>query len=335
MSDHVPSPQMPPPPSPPDVTVWGRAPRRRPAGVVLWAILAAVVLLGGALAFVLSRGGDSAEAQPLALSFAEGHSETYAIHQTMDGVVDADALGSQSLEMDVTQVVTWRVASVDDGGVATIEVTVSEMSGTVNGVEIPSGSVATLPVEIRVAPDGRVLSAGGLALGGADQMQGFGFPGMGQMTPILPDEGDAVAPGDTWDKHFSQKFPFGKGTIEFTATSTYDRNEDVNGVEAAVIVTEMTVPLDFTLDFAKLLSQFGEELGATGATGLGELEDATIVYGGEGSFTQTSFLDLGARQLLRTQSAGEFDIAMQFGGIPGFEGAMAFTGTFTQELERR
>jgi hypothetical protein len=35
------------------------------------------------------------------------------------------------------------------------------------------------------------------------------------------------------------------------------------------------------------------------------------------------------------ESSGAFDISMSFGGVPGFEGAMDFTGSFTQELERR
>jgi hypothetical protein len=56
---------------------------------------------------------------------------------------------------------------------------------------------------------------------------------MGQLTPLLPDEGEMVAVGDSWEKSFSQEFPFGEGTIEFTATSTYERDETVNGREAA------------------------------------------------------------------------------------------------------
>jgi hypothetical protein len=237
--------------------------------------------------------------------------------------------------MDVTQVMTWQVTSVTDDGTATIEVSVSEMSGTVNGMEIPAAAAATPPIEIVVAPDGRIVSAGGLALGGAGQTQGFGFPGMGQLTPILPDDGEAVAPGDTWTKEFSQDFPFGEGTIEYTATSTYERNETVNGREAAVIVTQMSVPMEFTMHFQDLIDSLGEDLGAAGATGLDALSEARVAYSGQGDFTQTSFVDLEAKELLRMESSGAFDISMSFGGVPGFEGAMDFTGSFTQELERR
>jgi hypothetical protein len=310
-------------------------PPRRRTGAIAGAVALVVALIAGTLVFVVTQGGDSAEARPLALRFVEGHAETYAIHQTMDGSISSDLLGDMPLKMDVTQVVTWRVVSVDADGLATIEVSVSEMSGSVNGIEVPPEAAATPPMEFVIAPDGRIVSAGGLALGGAGQTQGFGFPGMGQLTPILPDDGEAVAPGDTWNKEFSQDFPFGEGTIAFTATSTYERNETVDGREAAVIVSELSVPVDFTLDYGELLRSFGDELGATGATGVEALEDVTMSAVGSGEFTQTSFVDFDAEELLRTESAGEFDISMEMKGLPGFEGTIAFTGTFTQGLERR
>ncbi len=334
MIDPQTAPSIPPPPEATPVPP-GTQGHRRGRGLTVGAVAVVLALIAGALVVVLTGGGDSAEAQPLALAFTQGQSETYAIHQTMDGQVSSDLLGEMQLDMDVTQVLTWRVTSVDEHGVATIEVSVTEMSGSVNGIDIPAAASATPPIELVIAPDGRIVSAGGLALGGAGQTQGFGFPGMGQLTPILPDEGDAVAPGDTWEKDFSQDFPYGEGTIEFTATSTYERNETVNGREAAVIVTELSVPMDFTMDFQELLDALGDDLGAAGATGMDALANAAISYSGQGDVTQTSFVDLDAKELLRTESTGDFDITMAFTGLAGFEGSMAFTGTFTQELERR
>jgi hypothetical protein len=161
---------------------------------------------------------------------------------------------------------------------------------------------------------------------------------MGQLTPILPDQGEEVSVGDTWEKEFSQDFPFGEGTIEFSATSTYDRDEEVNGRTVAVIVTDLTVPLDVTLRFSDLLETLGPELaGPSGAAQLDALADASIEYGGEGEFTQTSFVDLEAKELVRMQSEGTFDIVMSFSGIPGLEssGTVDFTGTFSQDLELR
>jgi hypothetical protein len=50
-------------------------------------------------------------------------------------------------------------------------------------------------------------------------------------------------------------------------------------------------------------------------------------------------VDLAAHDLLKTQSSGDFDIAMSFTGIPGLGAAgpaeVAFDGTFTQEMTLR
>lgn len=323
----IPMPAPPPAPEP-------EAPKRR-RGMITLAVALVLVVVAGLVAFAITRS-DTAQAQPLALSFTQGQERTYAVHQTMDANISSALFGDEPLAMDVSQVVGWKVVSVDEAGTATIEVTVSDMSGTLNGTEVPSAPA--LPIEIQIAADGRVLSAGGLSLGAAES-QGFGFPGMGQLTPILPDDGDAVSVGDTWDKEFSQDFPFGDGTIDFSATSTYVRNETANGREAAVIETQMTVPIDVRLDLAELLDALGPEItGATGAADLEQLGDGSIAYAGRGTFTQTSLVDLDAQELLKTQSHGRFDISMTFEGIPGLaEGSvkMDFAGSFTQGLELR
>jgi hypothetical protein len=327
------TPQVPVPAPPPTPDPEGPTRRR---GTIALAVAVVLVVVAGLVAFAITRS-DTAEAQPLALSFTQGEERTYDVHQTMDANISSELFGDEPLSMDVTQVIGWKVVSVDDAGTATIEVTVSDTTGTVNGTEVPSTSAP--PIEIRIAADGRVLSAGGLSLGGAGQTQGFGFPGMGQLTPILPDDGEPVSVGDTWDKEFSQDFPFGEGTIDFSATSTYVRNETVNGREAAVIETQMMVPIDATLDLAELVDALGPEIaGATGAAGLEQLGEGSIAYLGRGTFTQTSFVDLDARELLKTQSHGRFDMSMTLEGIPGLpEGSveMNFGGSFTQGLELR
>jgi len=333
----TPQPMPPPPPEPMEPQA---APPKRRTALVAVAIGVVVALVAGITAFAITRG-ERAEAAPLALSFTEGQEQTYEIHQTMDGQISSALIGDQPFSMDMTQVVTWNVVTVDEDGTATIEVTVSEMSGSMNGAEIPS--TPTPPVEIVIAPDGRVVSVGGFdlgALGGAGQTQGSGLPGMGQLTPILPDEGEEVAPGDSWEKDFSQELPFGSGAIEYTASSTYDRNETVNGREAAVIVTDFIVPFDLSIDFADVIEQLGSELsGPTGPGGVDELGDASLTTTGRGTFTQTSFVDLAAEELLRSRTIGEFELSMSLSGIPELGAAggldMDFSGTFTQDLELR
>lgn len=331
MSQATAEPTLPPPPEAPQATP--ESTRRR--WIVPVAIVVAVLLVAG-VGWVVVSGGDTAQAQPLALSFTQGQEKTYVLHQTMDAQMSSDVFGTQPLKMDLRETVTWRVTSVDQDGTATIEVTVTDLSGSLNGEPVPSSDIP--PLEMKIASDGRVLSAGGIALGGSPDTQGFGFPGMEQLTPILPDPGDTVSVGDTWEKTFSQDFPYGDGTVEFTATSSYARNETVDGRQAAVIQTHLTVPLDLTIDLSELLKALGPELtGSTGAD-LGALEGASIAYDGRGELSQTSFVDLQAKELLKTRSNGTFDVSLGFQGIPGGESspvAISFTGTFTQSLDVR
>jgi hypothetical protein len=332
MTDPTPQATVVPPPPPPADPPAG-PPRRR--GLVAGAVALSVMLVAGAVAFALTQRGGSAEAQPLALRFVPGQSETYEIHTTMDGRISSDVVelgGAIPIDVALTEVVTWKVVSVDDQGLATVEVSVDEASGTVSGFEIPTMGADLPPMELVIAPDGRIVSIGGVPLGGFGEMPGF--PAMNQLTPILPDEGAAVAPGDTWTKEFSQEMPFGEGAIEVTATSRYDRIEEVDGREAAVIVTEMMIPMDFSFDVGDL-AELGAELGATGPTGIDALGDAAIAYTGQVTLTQTSFVDLGAEELLRSESSGTLDMELESSGIPGFEGTTSFAATFSQELDRR
>ena len=331
MSQTTAEPTLPPPPEAPQA-----APEaRRSRWIVPVAIAVAVLLLAGVAWVVLSRG-DTAHAQPLALSFTQGQEKNYVLHQAMDAHMSSDVFGDQPLKMDLTETVTWRVTSVDTDGTATIEVTVTDLNGSLNGEPLPTTDIP--PLEMVIASDGRVLSAGGIAFGGSRDTQGFGFPGMEQLTPVLPDSGDTVSVGDTWEKTFSQDFPYGDGTVEFTASSTYARNETVDGREAAVIETHLTVPLDLTIDLSELLNALGPELAGTTGADRGSLQGASISYDGLGELTQTSFVDLQAKELLKTRSNGTFDISLGFQGIPGIQISpvdIAFTGTFSQSLDVR
>jgi hypothetical protein len=324
--------ELPPPPG--AATPVAPAPKRRGSGLTIGILVVVVSVVAGALVFVFTGGGSDAEAVPLGLAFTEGQSETYVMHTTMNGDVKAPTLGSETLDMDMTQTVTWNVVDVAEDGTATIEVDQTDVSGTVNGSEIPSSTISSRPIEMRIASDGRILSAGGLSFADVEQTQGASFPGMGQITPLLPD--GPVSPGDSWEKHFSQAFPFGEGTIDFTATSTLEGYEDVDGVHAAKITTEYTVPLDFTLDLGDLLAAMGDSLGVTGPTGadLALIAGASIAYGGSGEFSMTAWVDTEAKEMLRSSSTGTFDMTMTFEGVPGFDGEVTLQGMFTQDVER-
>jgi len=313
-------------------------PKRRSRGLLVAALVVAVLVLGGAAIVVLD--GDEAQAGPLALSFTPGDTQRYRIEQTMDITLGGDlAVGvTGPMSIETSQTVAWQVENVDADGVATIRVTTEDTSGTVNGLPIPS--MGTTPaIELRISPSGEVLSIGGPALGGGSvDLSGgpfgqfFQMPGANQFTPLLPPDADAQV-GDSWDVSFSQDIPYGDGSVDVDATSTYDRDEAVAGTQTAVIVTDATIGMDMRIDVEEIIDALGAA-GITGPTGMPDLSGAGIAYTGGGTTTQTSWLDLDAQDLVKTRTEGDLDLTMSFEGFPDVSGTMTMTGTFEQELTR-
>lgn len=307
------------------------APKRRRWVAAAAAILAFALVAGGGTYFVLrSKPAPTGPSTSLRLAFDRGDQTTYDIHMSMDGSLDLGAMGEQPIALDMTESVGWKVVKVDADGVATVRVSVDGVTGSANGVPLPAGT-AERSMTFRVTPDGQIVDGNGLAFGAGSS--GFGgFPGMDQVTPILPDHD--VVPGDEWDKRFVQSFPFGDGKIAYTAHSRFDRYEQVAGVRAAVVTTTYTVPLDFSIDLGDLAKAMGENAGSLGALGGKNL---TMTYGGSGTFTQTSWLDVGAKQVLKSSSRGDFDMTITFPGLAAQLGTDAFRmkATFSLEMARR
>lgn len=335
MSDQSTFVLLPLPPAPPAPT----GHRSRLVAVLAGALAVVLVVTG----VVLFRGGGRAEAVPLALAFTEGESETYRISQSIEGDLALSGFGGEipegfagmHLVLDMSQTVTWDVLSVDEDGVATISVTTSDASASFNGIEAPSSELVSPPIEMRVAPDGRILSIDDVSFAGFEGggLPGEGsLPGMSQITPLLPEDGAPVAPGDTWDASYSQDLPFAEGSIDYDVHSTYLRNEEVGGVDAAVISSTMTVPFDLSFRMKDLAEILEEQGGGVSERELAELRHATMAIEGNLEFDMTSFVDFGAQKLLGSESAGTFDFTLEFAGFPDFEGTMSFGGTFTQEM---
>ncbi len=339
-------PSLPPPPASSPADPWAAAPpgdawtsatprepekRRRPT-VVIAAVVALAVIAGiGTFAFLpRSAPTTSGAATTLALAFDRGDQTTYDLHMKMDGSMDLGSAGSQPLSLDASESIGWKVLKVAKDGTATVRLSVNGTSGSVNGQPIPAGA-AESSTTMRVTPDGQIIDANGMSLGSMGASPMGSFPGMNQVTPILPDH--PVSPGDEWDKHYSQKFPFGHAKIEFTAHSTFERYEQIDGVLAAVINTHYTVPLDFSLDLGEIAKAFGGSRDAAGLSG----DNGTITYSGGGTFTQTSWLDLRQKQVVKGTTDGKFDMTMSLPALAAQLGTdhVSMSATFSLEMTRR
>jgi hypothetical protein len=295
--------------------------------------VAALALVAGGATFLFLRSGSgnaSGPATALALAFDRGDQTTYDIEMKVDGSMDLGTAGSQPLTADINESVGWRVLKVAKDGTATIRVTVNGASGSANGQPLPPGTGES-STTLRVTRDGQIVGANGMSLGSIGGSAFTSFPGMDQVTPILPDH--PVKPGDQWDKHFSQSFPFGDAKIEYTAHSTFERYEEVGGVRAAVVSTQYSIPLDFTIDLGDLMKAFGGGGNTGGLSG----KDAKITYQGSGKFTQTSWLDLEDKQLVKGSTDGSFDMTVSMPALSSQLGTdhISMSATFSMSLTRR
>jgi hypothetical protein len=283
-----------------------------------------VALIAGSLAFVLTRSNDVA----LALSMSKGNTFQYRETISIDGKLTAAGV-TQPLKETVTSDATWRVVAVDAKGIATVEVTASNGEVTLNGQTLP----VTRPVtfQVRMSPDGRIVSGGDLAASNAASA-GPTIPGGSQFTPVLPDH--EVGPGDTWTKSFDSAVPFLDGTLHYSTTNRFLRYETVGGRKAAVLRSTMTVPMSLRLDLRKVFEAAGT---SPEEAGLPAGSNPAIRYEGRAVVTGTYWLDPDHGQLIKARISERPDLTLTFEGIPDIpEGTTgSFTGTMNVVLDPR
>ena len=243
-------------------------------------------------------------AQAISLAFKQGEQFKYALHFT--GTFTAH-IGSvaQDVKIDAkakeTVTTTGKAA---DGSTTT--------STTTQTNAIP-------PQQLKVAPDGRILSINGQNISSESP---FGvLTGSYLVYAVLPDS--AVKPGDKWSKSYDQAQPGGSSSVHVTSNSTYLRDEGFHGVNAAVIETKSAA--DFTMNLFPPKSPLPNTPNGTrpGPTpgGLGS------VQGSETSDT-TSWVDAAAHRVLKSSMKATLRAT-----IAEFENQVTVTGTQTVDLE--
>ena len=305
----------------------GRSPDRahRARGPIALTLVVFVIVASGGY-WLLNRpsGGGTA----LALSFAPGQTERYRIDMSFSGSMDA-AGRSTPFSMQVAETFSWKVASVD-AGVATVEMTVEQISGNVNGQ--PTAPAPSAPVTLRIASDGRILTGGGF--GGIDATDPIGavFDGTDQFVPLLPDH--PVSPGDTWTKAYDQVLPFDMGRLHFSSTSHLLRYEPVDGVRAAVVTSRATLPMDMAIDLRKVLESLGQD------ADLPEGVNPSMTFGGGMDMRLTSWLDAAHGRVVRTAGTIDMHITIDMEGFPAVggdsaNGHFALGGILTMNVDRQ
>jgi hypothetical protein len=274
--------------------------------------------------------GSTGPATALTLSLQPGGDLRYQVHMTMSGTLSAGGQ-KQPISGAISARMSWHVVSVDRKGVATVELKMRDLAGTMGGQAIPARAGTSF--RIRVAPDGRVLSSSDLGLGSVLGGSGLQLPGSSQISPLLPD--DPVKPGDTWKKDYTQAFPFGAGRIHLSSDNTYLRNETIGGVKTAVIQSTESFPFDFTLDFRELLRASGSSTRSLGLPGGADLK---LMYTGKAAVSSTDWLDIRAGQVVRGEATAWFDLDFAIKGVPAETvpggNRASYKGSMTLQIDR-
>ena len=291
---------------------------RRPLAI---SVAVGIFVAAFVASFLLRSSSDDA----LALSFSPG--QTLRFHQTivmhMSIRVDPETIPVRGT---LSQDVEWRVLSVDDEGTATVDVSTSNATVTQDSESQPLPPQQTT---LTLTSDGRLVSQSGTTIF-SSQAGGAAMDAASPVTAILPGALDAE-PGDTWQREVSETI-FGQ-PITYTASGSYMKDQRMGSVEAAVIRTRATIPMNFSIkasDLGALLP-----VGSTGASASG----ATFTYSGRVTTNTTSWIDPVAKELLKTTGVGRLSIGLAVSGNassgipPGTE--IELTGSMSMTLVRR
>lgn len=242
----------------------------------------------------VSCGIATVQAQTLKLAYKPGDTHTFALHLVMKETIDFGGV-TEPIGEDIKATETETVGSVDGSGVADVTITLSDLTGTAAAAgHTTAVSKTPAPIQMKVAPNGEVLSVNGVSLTGGSPFTSIGSNGT--ESAVLPD--NAVKAGDTWTKSYQRPNPIGSGTVNVTAKSKYLRDEKVNGVQSAVVDTKSTVPLNMTID----LSKVGQALGSSTNT-LTQLGITGMTLQGTEDVDTTSWIDAKGHTIEKT-SAG-------------------------------
>ena len=273
-------------------------------------------------------------AHTISLAYKAGDSYKYSLHFVLKYQIGIESLGmTVPLDLDLSGKEAVKVNSVDSAGVADVTLTLTDLStkSVVNGTTTTTTTASTT-VHVKIGPDGRIVSVNGSALGNST-LPGLSGTESGFISAILPD--GPVKPGDTWSKSYDESNPMGStGAFHVTTDNKYLRDDRVSNVNAAVVESKINATLDLKFDMSSLSGSGGTPLFPTG--GSGGMESMSMK--GTVKSDVTSWIDTGARHIVKSHSTGSVDATLNLNMAagstpqPGFSGPITFKGTQTLDM---
>ena len=274
------------------------------------------VALLATLLVAAACGSFGAQAHTLSLAYKAGDTYKYKFHATSKQTASMSGMAIP-ITLDMTADESVSVKSVDAGGVADLTLTLTDLSikTVTGGVTNTTTGVPSNSTDVKVRSDGTVVSVDGKDVTSGNPLSAItGLGGGFFVTAVLPDH--AVKVGDAWSKTYDQAFPKGLGMLHVVSNSKYVRDENVNGVSAAVIETSSTGSIDMNgTSTAKQLSV-------------------------NGTFTTdtTTWLDPSGHRVIKSHAAGHDEVTITIPSLsttanaPMIQGPVTATGDSTTDL---
>ena len=292
--------------------------------------------------FVVAACGsaNTVSAHTISLAYKAGDSYKYSLHFVLNYKIGVESLGATvPLDLDLSGKEAVKVNSVDSTGVADVTITLTNLStkSVVNGTTTTTTTASTT-VNLKVGPDGRIVSVNGSAMG-SGALPGLSGTDSGFISAILPDK--PVKPGDSWSKSYDESNPTGStGTFHITSDNKYLRDETVSSLNAAVVESKINASLDLKFDMSALAGSGGTSLFPTG--GAGAMQSMSM--SGTVKSDVTSWIDTGARHIVKSHSTGSLDLTLNLNMTagatpkpgatqqPSLSGPITFKGTQTLDM---
>lgn len=335
----------------------------------LFVALLSVVVIAAAVAVVLTRGTENAEAVTYRHAFTDGQTRTYDLSMTMD-MEPVDVPGQEPITGRMTGTMTMSVVEVNDDGSAVVDMTVSNIQ--VQGVspdQAPFEGKREQTVRMTIAPDGRVVSVESGSLDflpiGAPGLAGETSPTGGSSSqffvPQFPNGG--IVPGDTWtetrevplmDEETKAQFeqedvpvPLPTdGSMEVTVEGRHDGFEETDYGRAARIHQDIHMPMDFEFPLGAFFAAFIEGFGGTSGrpgqpapTVPPELMEAVMVMQGNMDMAADTLVRAADGDLVRMDGEMDTDMRIEMRNLPdelsqGAPSEFAMRGTMTMHVIR-
>lgn len=275
------------------------------------------------------------QAKTISLAYRTGDTFKYSFHSATKQTLDAGGMTIPT-DIDITAGESVMVKSVDSSGVADLTITLSNfvLKSVTGGITNTMTGLPDTTVDVTVAADGRLLNVGDSQYTASNPFLAFsGLGGGFFVTAVLPS--NAVKPGDTWSKTYNQDNPDGTGGLKVVSHSTYLRDENVNGVNAAVVETKSVGTIDVSITMPNAVPS--PAAASPSASPLGGATFSGMTIKGTENSDVTTWIDVSDHRVLKSHSTETNDGTMTLGitgtnPMPMLTGPMSSKGSATTDL---